>query len=723
MKHLIFFTIFALAFSLSGKVHAQCSISYNEQESTIMLKNAFFERVLKADVNNHAFYTASFTNLQTGVDNILEGSPEFSFKANGNVVSGGIGQGMVDYQSHQITENTIGSKTLEVQLKGKSKSHADGLSIHLFYEIYPDLPVVRKWLSIENNSTNETVITNLEWESINYEIAPPFWIPNICTFADVYAQYGQSVHKPPYIGRTDDAALLVYDYEKRYGLMVGNEAPAIMKRTSVYSDSTRISIGMGFENEDFPFKKYLKSGEVFTSPKGFLIPVKHNIWQDAFENELAAFVRKYMGVKLFERQNPPMFFYNTWYPFRFNINSNIITETADAAAKAGVDYFIIDDGWNKNYGDWEVDLTKFPGGLKPVCDYIISKGMKPGFWISLAHVHKDSRICKEHPDWLVRDVNGQPANLHASVPSDCYTMCLESPYFDYIKEKIAHYVETCNLGYVKLDLASAYSSYKLNNYEAGCYAKNHNHTDKDESLYMLYSKVNQLFDELKQQFPDLYIDCTFEQYGEIYGIDYNLIQHADGDWLSNIETEPPYGALYMRQLNFERARVVPASTMLIGNLKMNWENSELCYQSLMGATCLMLGDPRLMSDEKIAWFKRWSDWTKKMQYKYNYTQFYQTSDVFTRPEINGWDGCARINPEKGGLLCFYRNNSPEAERVFPIVWVDENSSYKIYSLLSKDLIGEFSGKELKNSGLKISIAERNSAEVWEIERVEKLNDN
>ena len=298
---------------------------------------------------------------------------------------------------------------------------------------------------------------------------------------------------------------------------------------------------------------------------------------------------------------------------------------------------------------------------------------------------------------------------------------MESTYFDYIKKKIAFYVKSCNLGYVKLDLASVYSAYKLNHYEAGCYAKNHHHHDKDESLYQLYLKVNQLFDELHKLFPDLYIDCTFEQYGEIYGIDYNLIQHADGDWLSNIEQEPPYGALYMRQLNYERGRIIPASTMLIGNLKINSENSELSFQSLMSATSMMLGDPRLMSDEKIASFKKWSDWIKEMQDKYNFMQFYQTSDVFTRPEISGWDGCARINSEKGGLLFFYRNNSPESERVFPIVWIDENSTYRIYSSLTKELIGEFSGKNLRDEGLKVNIPERNRAEILEIEKSSKQN--
>ena len=108
-----------------------------------------------------------------------------------------------------------------------------------------------------------------------------------------------------------------------------------------------------------------------------------------------------------------------------------------------------------------------------------------------------------------------------------------------------------------------------------------------------------------------------------------------------------------------------------------------------------------------------------MQRKYNYTQYYQTSDIFSRPEINGWDGCARINPEKGGLLFFFRNNSPEQERVFPIVWLDDNSKYRIYSSLSKNLIGEFSGNELKTKGMKVTIAESNSANIMEIEKVIK----
>ncbi|MEJ0104550.1 MAG: alpha-galactosidase [Bacteroidota bacterium] len=53
-------------------------------------------------------------------------------------------------------------------------------------------------------------------------------------------------------------------------------------------------------------------------------------------------------------------------------------DLAKAAAAAGMKEFVIDDGWESNFGDWEIDTKKFPNGLKPVFDYIKSLGMKPG---------------------------------------------------------------------------------------------------------------------------------------------------------------------------------------------------------------------------------------------------------------------------------------------------------------------------------------------------------
>jgi alpha-galactosidase len=714
-------TILILAFLLfyGLKVTGQCEIIFDKQNDIFILKNNLFERKILIDKSNHAFYTTNFKDLTNGIDYCRKRSREFGFCLNGTTVFGGLDGRMVDYKSYEVKTAGNGSKTLQVDLSGRGKSIVEGIDFTVFYEIYPDLPMVRKWVSIKNNTSKDITLTNPEWEIVNLEICSPGWVPQICTYADVYGQYGQNVYKAPYTGRTDDPAILVYDYSNDYGAVIGNEAPGILKRTSVFDDSTRISIGLGFSGESFSFEATLKNGESFVTPKGFIILYHGSIWQNAFEGHLADFTRKYMGVRLFQREQSPVFMYNTWIPFRTKINDKLIREIADVASRAGVEYLVIDDGWQTNYGDWDVNKEKFPNGLKPVCDYIISKGMKPGFWISISTANDTSRVAKEHPDWFVKDKYGNIANLHGDYLKGQHTMNLSTPYYDYIKDKISYYVETCHLGYVKLDLAAVYSAYKLNYEEVGDYTTaNRNHKSKNESIYLLYSRIYQLIDELKAKFPGLYIDCTYELYGKVFGVDYSLIQHADGDWLSNIMEEVPEGSLYMRQLCFERARVIPPSTMLIGNLKMEEARSDLNFQSLLSATPMMLGDPRKLTEERIKWFKEWSDWAREMEKKYNYTRFYQTSDIFVKPELHGWDGCARINTEKGGgILCFYRNESSEKSRIFPIIWVDENSEYKISSATSKKTVGIFSGKTLKYEGLKVEIPGRNSSEIMEIEKV------
>ena len=53
-------------------------------------------------------------------------------------------------------------------LKRRNAIFAEGIAVNLFNEIYPDLPVARKWLSILNTLSNEKAIRNLEWENTNY---------------------------------------------------------------------------------------------------------------------------------------------------------------------------------------------------------------------------------------------------------------------------------------------------------------------------------------------------------------------------------------------------------------------------------------------------------------------------------------------------------------------------------------------------------------------------
>lgn len=102
---------------------------------------------------------------------------------------------------------------------------------------------------------------------------------------------------------------------------------------------------------------------------------------------------KFLGL------TPPMG-WNSWNTFTWEINDKLIREAADAMASelkdAGYEYIVIDDCWSEKQRDSNGRLVpdhwKFPEGIKPVADYVHSKGLKFGMY-SCAGTH----TCGGHP--------------------------------------------------------------------------------------------------------------------------------------------------------------------------------------------------------------------------------------------------------------------------------------------------------------------------------------
>src|ERR1035437_2879015 len=85
--------------------------------------------------------------------------------------------------------------------------------------------------------------------------------------------------------------------------------------------------------------------------------------------------------------NAPLMGWASWNKFALNITAHLIEGQADAMVSSGLSaagykYITIDDGFfaGRVNGVLQIDATKFPGGFKPVVDYIHSKGLKAGFY-------------------------------------------------------------------------------------------------------------------------------------------------------------------------------------------------------------------------------------------------------------------------------------------------------------------------------------------------------
>jgi alpha-galactosidase len=86
-------------------------------------------------------------------------------------------------------------------------------------------------------------------------------------------------------------------------------------------------------------------------------------------------------------RTPPMG-WNSWNHFGCDVSAQLIRETADAMAKsglrdAGYQYLVIDDCWQvarDAVGRLVADSVRFPGGMKPLAEYVHSKGLKFGLY-------------------------------------------------------------------------------------------------------------------------------------------------------------------------------------------------------------------------------------------------------------------------------------------------------------------------------------------------------
>lgn len=104
---------------------------------------------------------------------------------------------------------------------------------------------------------------------------------------------------------------------------------------------------------------------------------------------------------------------NSWEALGFDLSESALMQLADDAASLGVERLVLDDGWFKNrrndlagLGDWVVDKTIFPDGLKPLIDHVKSLGMDFGLWVEPEMVSPDSDLYRAHPDWCLHDASG-----------------------------------------------------------------------------------------------------------------------------------------------------------------------------------------------------------------------------------------------------------------------------------------------------------------------------
>ena len=127
-----------------------------------------------------------------------------------------------------------------------------------------------------------------------------------------------------------------------------------------------------------------------------------------------------MGVT--RRPAPPLAGYSSWYRHYGDIDQQKLLVDLDATAQLyqGRDLgtvkpvFQVDDGYAL-VGDWtSPDQKRFPDGMAFLAKGARERGLVPGLWLAPFLVEKDSAVVANHPDWLLRNADGELVSAAAN---------------------------------------------------------------------------------------------------------------------------------------------------------------------------------------------------------------------------------------------------------------------------------------------------------------------
>jgi hypothetical protein len=143
----------------------------------------------------------------------------------------------------------------------------------------------------------------------------------------------------------------------------------------------------------------------------------------------------------------PRFYYNTWgmqrdeerrgNDVRGVLTPDRVTREMSLAAILNVDLFVLDDGWQDRFGDWNPDPARYSDGLAWYVRECKRHGFIPGIWMAALATDPDAKVAQTHPEWLIRDAKGIPIVGRW----DKEVFCLASDYHRYLIEKCKRLID------------------------------------------------------------------------------------------------------------------------------------------------------------------------------------------------------------------------------------------------------------------------------------------
>ena len=424
------------------------------------------------------------------------------------------------------------------------------------------------------------------------------------------------------------------------GCFFGSNVPGVMRSFCYYSNWNTATCsynkgGARFRKTLAPQEKFVTHDSIFT------------VYCGKFESsECANSYRQIVRANLPALPGTEGIMYCTWLPFLYNISEDLISELVGNATEMGFDYLVIDDGWFKVKSDWQVDETKFPNGLEVVSEKIRKAGLKFGIWFNVGTDYGAKSYDPAHAA-ICADGTVKPFDAEGTRK----VMCFGSDYRFKITQKLMELAEKYQVAYFKLDFSCITSPYNM--HEWGCHSTEHRfHKNYNDSMLSMYEGFKYLRDTLKERFPDLIVDFSFENFGtarpNVAALEYSELHHV-----SNLSANKTF---YQQIENVRHAfyswlKVLPPERILNGLLTIQSDQGvEYFLTSLAGAP-LVAGDLMKLSPAIKARIKKYSFAFKQVMAKGPLTSFEVVCDTLER------DGFIRKSEDGRAICCLFNRTN------------------------------------------------------------------
>ncbi len=283
-------------------------------------------------------------------------------------------------------------------------------------------------------------------------------------------------------------------WTRQGGLAVGHiePVPRLISLPVSMPDASHARVAVQSAHE-----QTLEPGETFHTLRTFV-----SIHQGDYFRTLTEYRRLMVRQGLQMATAPESAFGPIWCAWGYgrSVQLKQVYDTLPTAKKLGFSWVTLDDGWQNNYGDWQLDPKKFPNGdadMKALVQRIHDEGFHAQLWWSPLSAVPDSKLLKEHPEFRLLNRDGSPRKI--SWWNSDYLCPADSQVVEYHKALVRKILGDWGFDGLKLDGQHM-------NAVPPCYNPAHHHSRPEDSVEALPNFFRELYETARSVKPDALVE-------------------------------------------------------------------------------------------------------------------------------------------------------------------------------------------------------------------------